>query len=274
MLVVYLSICWFIGIFLASRIFWESAYWVGLATAVFLCGLILRRWSQVAWLLFGLSMLCLGGARYALAVPVIDEGHVAFYNDSGATVGLLGNVVKEPDVRDTYVNLTVAVERVAFSDGSSQLVTGNILVQAPRFPVIGYGTEVAVNGRLETPPEDDDFSYKNYLARKGVHSLMIRAQVDELAENRGNPIYQAIYALKGRAKETINQLIPNPEAALLTGILLGDDNGIPPDLAEDFRVTGMTHIIAISGQIQNQNYPILFPGHEVHHLHHTRQSYL
>jgi competence protein ComEC len=34
---------------------------------------------------------------------------------------------------------------------------------------------------------------------------------------------------------------------LLTGILLGNDNGIPPELAEDFRTTGMTHIIAISG---------------------------
>ena len=247
MLVVYLSICWFMGIVLAAHIAWDTALWAGLATAVFLCGLVLRRWFQAAWLLFGLSMLCLGGARYAIAVPVVDESHVAFYNDTGATVGLLGLVAKEPDIRDTYVNLNIAVTRIAFADGSSQPVTGNVLIQAPRFPVVDYGTEVAVNGRLETPPEDEHFSYKDYLARKGVHSMMVRAQVDVLAEGAGSPVYHAIYAIKQRAQESINQIIPNPEAALLSGILLGNDNGIAPDLAEDFRITGMTHIIAISG---------------------------
>ena len=247
MLIVYLSICWFIGIALASQLTWDAAFWGGLATAVFIIGLILRRWSQVVWLLFGLGVLCLGGARYTVAVPIIDENHIAFYNDTGATVGLLGQVAKEPDVRDTYVNLTVAVERIAFHDGSSQPVTGNVLILAPRFPVIPYGTNVAVNGRLATPPEDQDFSYKDYLARKDVHSMMVRAQVDVLATGQGSPIYHAIYAVKQRAQDSINQLIPNPESALLSGILLGDDNGIAPDLAEDFRVTGMTHIIAISG---------------------------
>ena len=247
MLIVYLSICWFIGIALASQMTWEAAYWGGLATAVILSGLILRRWSQASWLLLGLGVVCLGGARYALAVPVIDEGYVAYYNDTGATVGLLGLVNEEPDVRDQYVNLRIATERIAFPDGSSQPVTGQVLVQAPRFPVVLYGAQVAVNGRLETPPEDEEFSYKDYLARQGIHSMMIRANVDVLAEGQGNPVFHIIYAVKQRAQRTINLLIVDPEAALLSGILLGNDNGIPPDLAEDFRTTGMTHIIAISG---------------------------
>ncbi|MBE2219924.1 MAG: DNA internalization-related competence protein ComEC/Rec2 [Anaerolineae bacterium] len=247
MLVVYLSICWFIGIALAAQLGWDAAFWAGLATAVFLFSLILRRWSQ-AWLaLLGLSILCLGGARYAIAVPVIDESQVSYYNDTGSTVGVIGTVLKEPDPHDTYVNLKVTAARIAFPDGTSQPVAGNVLVQAPRFPVIGYGTEVAANGRLETPPEDEDFSYQDYLARKGILSIMAGAQVNVLAEDQGNPIFQAIFTVKDHAQETINLLIAEPEASLLSGILLGHDNGIPPDLAEDFRTTGMTHIIAISG---------------------------
>ena len=42
-------------------------------------------------------------------------------------------------------------------------------------------------------------------------------------------------------------MLPDPQAALLTGILLGDDSGLPPKLDEQFRTTGLTHIIAISG---------------------------
>lgn len=247
MFVVYLTVCWFIGIALAVLIPFPPSNAVPLAMAGLVGAALLRRWRQVAWLLAGLSLLCLGGARYTIALPVIDENNVAFYNDTGATVGLLGLVNKEPDVRDNYVNLRVAVSHIAFADGSSRPVTGDVLVQAARFPVIPYGTEVAVNGRLETPPEDEDFSYKDYLARQGIYSIMANAPVDVLAAEQGSPLLQAIYALKWQAQETINRLIPDPEASLLSGILLGNDNGIPPDLAEDFRITGMTHIIAISG---------------------------
>ncbi|PIE79701.1 MAG: DNA internalization-related competence protein ComEC/Rec2 [Chloroflexi bacterium] len=244
---VYLCICWFGGIFFASQINWSASIWLGMATAVFILGFILHRWFQGAWLLLSLGVLGLGGVRYTISLPIIDENHVAFYNDTGTVVGLIGIVTDEPDVRDTSVNLRVSVEHITFHDGRSQPVSGTVLAITDRFPVIPYGTKVAINGDLVTPPEDDDFSYKDYLARQGVHSIVLLAQVDVLAENAGQPLYHTIFRLKQRAKATINQLIPDPEAALLTGILLGDDNGIPPDLAEDFRVTGMTHIIAISG---------------------------
>ncbi len=187
MRLVYLCICWFCGIFFASQINWDASIWVGVATAVFILGLILHRWFQGAWLMLGLGMLCLGGARYTISLPVIDESHVAYYNDTGATVGLIGVVTDEPDVRDTYVNLRVAVERITFHDGSSQPVGGTVLAMTDRFPVIPYGTQVTVNGRLATPPEDEDFSYKDYLARQGVHSMIVLAQVDVLAEDAGNP---------------------------------------------------------------------------------------
>jgi predicted membrane metal-binding protein len=38
----------------------------------------------------------------------------------------------------------------------------------------------------------------------------------------------------------------------LSGILLGVDAGLPVVVQEDFRATGTTHIIAISGQILTQ----------------------
>ncbi|MCA9974705.1 MAG: ComEC/Rec2 family competence protein, partial [Anaerolineales bacterium] len=68
-----------------------------------------------------------------------------------------------------------------------------------------------------------------------------------LTENQGHPLKQAIFAFKARAQASINRLIPEPQAALLSGILLGNDNGLATVLNDAFRNTGMTHIIAISG---------------------------
>ena len=36
-------------------------------------------------------------------------------------------------------------------------------------------------------------------------------------------------------------------ATTIEGALLGDDSGLPRVLLDDFRATGMSHIIAISG---------------------------
>ena len=58
-----------------------------------------------------------------------------------------------------------------------------------------------------------------------------------------------LYAFKARAKNVIVQTlrVPEPQASLLTGILLGDDSGIPKSVQDAFRTTGTSHIIAISG---------------------------
>lgn len=246
MLIIYLVISWFAGLWLAS------VYALGV-TAVYppaaitlLIAIVSGRWPRLRQTSLCLLFLALGFIRHTLAQPTLDASHLATYNDS-RSLTITGLVIDEPDVRDRFVNLTVAAESVTLADGSRQPVNGRFLLRTHRFPVLEYGTRVAVNGRLETPPSSDDFSYKEYLARQGIHSLISLPQLTVLAENQGNPFYATLFRFKTRAQTTIHRLIPDPQAALLVGILLGNDNGIPPDLDDAFRLTGLTHIIAISG---------------------------
>jgi len=63
-----------------------------------------------------------------------------------------------------------------------------------------------------------------------------------------------LYSFKARAKSVIAQTlcVPEPQASLLTGILLGDDSGIPKNVQDAFRTTGTSHILAISSYIGTQ----------------------
>ncbi len=246
MTVVYSSVFWLIGVWLASWIGWPPGVWLALALLGMALSIVWRKRPFWAMALFCLGGLGFGGLRYLTALPAIDASHIAYYNGS-RDLTFMGLVSDEPDVRDRYVNLRISVNQLFVPNSDTIPVTGDVLVRAPRFPVIEYGSIVQVNGRLETPPEFEDFSYKEYLARQGIHSLVNQPQIILLAQKQGNPFYHAIYVFKAHAQSAINQLIPDPAAALLSGILLGNDNGLPPDLAEDFRTTGMTHIIAISG---------------------------
>lgn len=45
----------------------------------------------------------------------------------------------------------------------------------------------------------------------------------------------------------VNQLMPQPEAAVFNGMVLGDDKNIPASLKESYNITGTRHILAISG---------------------------
>ena len=260
MTVVFLGIAWLVGIWVASLMEWSWLLWLSVAGIGIVGAVLLQRPSRppLSLTFIALIGLGLGGARYLTAVTPLTANHIATYNDS-PNLTFTGLVSDEPDVRDRSINLRVAADSLVLPTGEAMPITGDVLVRAPRFPVIEYGSVVRVNGRLETPPEFDDFSYKEYLARQGIHSLVNQPQITVLVTGQGSPIYRAIYAFKARAQASINRLIPDPAAALLSGILLGNDNGLPPDLADDFRITGVTHIIAISGQMINQIARYPFP---------------
>jgi len=153
----------------------------------------------------------------------------------------------DPDERDAFVNLRLRVEEATRPDGQSIRVSSAVLVRADPFVEFRYGDRIEAAGWLEPPPEFAAFNYRDYLASKGVHAILDRPRVEIVSRGHGSPVLAALFDLKDRAKETIAAILPEPQAALLTGILLGDDNGLPQSVKDDFRVTGTSHIIAISG---------------------------
>ncbi|MBL7184294.1 MAG: DNA internalization-related competence protein ComEC/Rec2 [Anaerolineae bacterium] len=247
MTLIYLGCAWLTGIFLGSLLHLPSGF-VGLLTLLPLAGLLLWRKDQRVRLISVCFLsLLLGILRFnASAAPQdFDEGHLTHYNDQG-WVKIAGIVSGEPDVRDTYTNLRVAVSEIEV-DGQEHEVRGTVLVRAPRYPEYDYGDELEIEGLLETPPELEDFSYQEYLARQGIYSVLWRPQITLKNHDQGSVPRRALLAFKRRAQRVIALILHDPQAALLTGILLGVETGIPADLMRAFSATGTTHIIAISG---------------------------
>jgi len=68
-----------------------------------------------------------------------------------------------------------------------------------------------------------------------------------VGKNQGNPLRAALYRLREKGGHVLNAVFPSPEDSLLKGILLGDESAISPELEDAYRLTGTSHIIAISG---------------------------
>ena len=245
MILFYLGSAWLLGICLAS-LFQVPTELISLI-AVLPAAVVILWWRERPIRLAGACglALLLGALRFNASSPQFNEHFLAHYNGRGWTT-IRGVVAAEPDVRDRWTNLRVGAYQIQVDDRWRD-IEGTVLVQASRYPRYAYGDELEVSGLLETPPEFEDFSYRDYLAHRGIYSILRRPQIQRLAHGQGNPIYAALFALKERALSTIGAMLPEPEASVLAGILLGVGHGMPKDLEEAFRITGTTHILVISG---------------------------
>jgi competence protein ComEC len=245
MTLIYLVAAWVTGIFLAHYASSPVDAWFAVAAGFVLLAYLFRQRRLWRLSLICAALFALGAGRYAWTARPLPADHIAHFVDTGY-VTLTGLVGRDPDVRDKFINLYVQAESLR-QDGQNEPAQGRVLVQAPRYGSYAYGDRVTASGPLLTPPEFDDFSYRDYLARRGIHAMMSNAEVRVLARDQGNPLYAAMYSLKGRARRTIDRLLPSPQAPLLDGILLGVESGIPDDVREAFNRTGTSHVIAISG---------------------------
>lgn len=245
MALLYFAAAWIAGIFFAASTDTAPVEWLGLAAGTAVLAFAARR--AAAWrMTFLCILLCaLGAGRYAQVDAPLPSSHIAHFADTGY-VTLTGIIVQDADIRDTHTNLRIAVDTLSTNRTTVQ-VRGMVLAQASIFGSYRYGDRVRVSGTLLTPPEFDDFSYRDYLARQHIHAMVPNAEVVVLAHGQGNSVYAALYAVKARAQVTIDRLLPSPQAPLLSGILLGVESGISADIREAFNETGTAHIIAISG---------------------------
>ena len=245
---VYFGTGWFIGIALASALRLPIELLL-LAFLVPIAGLFLWQHDRRARLIWtSIIAASLGALWFTIRSPRFDQNSLSTYNGIGV-ITIEGVVDADPDVRDTYINLRVNADRLTLPDApaSSRPIEGVVLVRPSRPAEFRYGDKVRVTGQLSTPPEFPTFNYADFLARQGVYSMIDRPRVSVLEHDRGNPILSTIFAFRDRAYVVIQQILPEPQASLLSGILLGVDAGLPASVQDDFRVTGTSHIIAISG---------------------------
>lgn len=245
----YLALCvgagWLAGIWLGAQLKPLLWPWLLIAALAILATIAWWRVGRLGLVLAVLAAMSLGAARSVAALPSADGRSTANFYDAGRVVAY-GLVASEPVVRDTHIQLQVDLVSVV-AGGQSVPVQDTILVRAPRFPALPYGASVRLAGELTATDAASSTGYAAYLARQGIRSQMAYPQVVVLATGGGNTFYRGLLGFKERARAAIERSLPEPQASLLVGILLGDDSGLPRTIAEAFRRTGMTHIIAISG---------------------------
>jgi competence protein ComEC len=64
---------------------------------------------------------------------------------------------------------------------------------------------------------------------------------------RTEDFFVGIWLMRQWLNEQLSAAVKEPAASLLMGILIGERGNLPKDLTDNFQITGLTHILAISG---------------------------
>jgi competence protein ComEC len=122
-------------------------------------------------------------------------------------------------------------------DGSAALV---VYASLPRYPALTTGGRLQVAGLLRPPPSEGGFA--DYLRRNGI-SATLQARSMELGAGPSD----VLQGLRGRLDELLAKVLPEPQAGLASGLLVGLRERVDRDLAADFTTAGVSHVVAISG---------------------------
>ncbi|OGZ63153.1 MAG: hypothetical protein A3C58_01780 [Candidatus Staskawiczbacteria bacterium RIFCSPHIGHO2_02_FULL_34_10] len=209
---------------------------------------------------FCILFLILGIMRVQISEFNILNDKLSQLNDAPEKVTLTGQIIAEPDIRDTLSKIKIRTESLKIEDAyhksDGRQIYGMrpgsiILVTLQRYPEYQYLDTVKITGKLKTPAVFEDFDYKSYLMKDGIYSVMDFPKIELISQkhdyNAGSFLYEKILFLKDKLIDSINMNFSPPNSDILKGVVFGNDKSMSKDLKDKFSKTGLSHITAVSG---------------------------
>src|SRR3954469_16898848 len=109
------------------------------------------------------------------------------------------------------------------------------------------GAILRVAGTAQRPKAGGSFEWRAYLRRRGIAFELAIDSLGDTGRRRGG-LSGAIDSMRVRAKAALGARITVAKAALARGMVLGQDELIDPLERDDFRRSGLAHVLAVSGQ--------------------------
>jgi competence protein ComEC len=222
------------------------------------------------------------GVFICLAVPIIfrtlylnaGQSHVrdivSHFMYEKATV--IGFIDSDPEIKGATQSFTIWTETVSDISSSTPIAT-RILVNTKLYPQYAYGDRLELTGKLTEPRNFSDssnssanfnsnttddngtdsigdsrtFDYVHYLSKDGILYILKNPAIVVEDSNVGNPIFSALYHFKDAFLQNIRRSLGDPQASLAGGLVIGEKSALGKNLLDDFRRSGLIHIVILSG---------------------------
>jgi competence protein ComEC len=252
-----------------------AAFAAGLALAESSAALVLLAAAGLAALLAWLGAPRLSACAAALLLAGAAAGDLRL-----AALDRHADRIRDGDAVTARAHLLTPPRPSAFGAAAEVAVTSGrlrgarLLVRAARWSplprALDVGDELRLEGRLTSlqagaeregsgspagghpstspaPSRDPPFDYAAYLRRRGVAGELLLERARATGRRRGG-LAGVLDRMRERAERGATAGMGRDEAALLRGMVLGQDEHIDEATREDWRDAGLAHLLAVSGQ--------------------------
>ena len=206
-----------------------AGFFIFLGVVMLVISLIAASRKQMALIAIFIIAVGLGIGRYEfkdMKNAELPEGKIV----------LEGIISDEPDERENYTRLILNASDT------------KILLYANHYPEYHYGDKIKVTGVLKKPQNiNNSFDWISYLAKDDVYFEMLYPKIEFVGHGQGFWLKEKLFALRENFINALGKVIPEPNSAFMAGLTVGARKSIPKDLQDDFRKTGVIHIVVLSG---------------------------
>jgi len=184
-------------------------------------------YSAIFIFIFGLGVF-----RFDLA----DQRDTNLSNFLDQRSELDGSIVSDIERKENYQRF------VAEINGEKVLIYSNL------YPEYIYGDRISIHGELRRPKNfTSDFNWPRYLSKDDIYYEIFYPEIEITKTDSSFSIRRELFKIKSAFVGKIQKQFSEPQSSLLSGLLVGERSSLGEDLEDDFRKTGLIHIVVLSG---------------------------
>ena len=240
----------------SASIFYILGILIGLylkINIVFLCLLIIL-FSIVIYLfskkIIYISFLIITLTGY-IYISILEVNYENKYKEINDEVKIKGIIIEEPQEKDYKYVYTLRVETINNDNkyNNTKLIL-NLKKNSSIKDIPKCGDEIEIMAQVEKPDSARNykgFDYKAYLKTKKIYGTMETDKIKIIANNKLNFIEKFLNIVQKSIKNNLFKILGDDEAALCVGILIGNRDNISEEIENNFKVSNLTHMLAVSG---------------------------
>jgi competence protein ComEC len=127
--------------------------------------------------------------------------------------------------------------------------SSNVIVYDKNKIIVEAGDLIKVNGKIDkpSPPRNPGgFNQQQYFYARNIR-FKIYSEGFEVVTSRYKKSSLILYKIKKNISNKINKIYPEKEASIINTMLLGDKETLSDEIKSDYKMAGISHLLAISG---------------------------
>lgn len=173
------------------------------------------------------------------------------YPDKASNVEFIAEVMylkEEKDYKDKYILKIIEMKDILSNTKYNKFKNTKLILYTEKNSKLFPGDVILVKGVFEKGEQARNYkgyNYRNYLKKEKIYGIINSEKIEKISCKKD--FYYIFGNITKTLYDKLDELYESEYSEFLKGILLGNSKNIDEQIKENFRVSSISHILAISG---------------------------